>query len=165
MENYQLLQDRIYSILKRKILSGGLQPGIIYSETKTAAELGVSKTPVKAAILRLSQDDFVDIIPSRGFRLRQMTQEDVIETYHVRTAIEGYCAALLSQKRDTEEGKHTILQLKELVNELIEFTDELKNTSNQEELIVNILENNANFHRVILVKSCCPYFIPVRQVF
>ncbi|MBR1896660.1 MAG: GntR family transcriptional regulator, partial [Pyramidobacter sp.] len=89
MADYQLLQDRIYNELRKKILTGGLQAGTIYSETKLATELGVSKTPVKAAILRLSKDHYIDILPSRGFRLLELSTEDLWEMFHIRTAIES----------------------------------------------------------------------------
>lgn len=144
------MQDQIYSTLKKKILSGGLQPDVIYSETKTAAELGVSKTPVKAAILRLSQENYVQIIPSKGFCLREITVEDIWEIYRIRTAIEGYCAVLLIQQKDTLEGKNTIQQLTACVEDLCRLTQEQKKAPQNEDIVTALLENNIIFHQTIV---------------
>ena len=68
MPNYEPLQERAFTYLKKLIASGGLTPGVIYSETRIASEIGISRTPVKDALVRLSQDKYIDIIPSKGFR-------------------------------------------------------------------------------------------------
>ena len=73
MADARLLQDKVYRQLKDKINGGELSHGQIYSETKLASELGVSRTPMKDALRRLSQDRFIDIIPSKGFKLHEMT--------------------------------------------------------------------------------------------
>lgn len=144
------MQDQIYTTLKKKILSGGLQPDVIYSETKTAAELGVSKTPVKAAILRLSQENYVRIIPSKGFCLREITSEDIWEIYRVRTAVEGYCAVLLMQQKDTPAGKETIRKLRECVEALRCLMQQQRKGSRDEDLVTAQLENNVVFHQTIV---------------
>lgn len=69
MAGYTLLQEEAYTHIKEQILSGALREEQIYSETKIAAMIGISRTPVKDALVRLSQERLVDILPSRGFRL------------------------------------------------------------------------------------------------
>ena len=53
MPNYEPLQERAFTYLKKLIASGGLTPGVIYSETRIASEIGISRTPVKDALARL----------------------------------------------------------------------------------------------------------------
>ena len=48
------------------------------------------------ALVRLSQDRFIDIIPSKGFCLHEMSEEDIWHTYQARTAVEGFCAMQLA---------------------------------------------------------------------
>jgi len=111
MAVYQLLQEEAYAYIKEKIASGELQEDQIYSETKLAAMIGISRTPVKDALVRLSQEKLIDILPSRGFRLHQMTEEDIWNTYQLRTAVEGFCVVHLAHRKDTPEGIEAIMQL------------------------------------------------------
>lgn len=74
MAGYTLLQEEAYTHIKEQILSGALREELIYSETKIAAMIGISRTPVKDALVRLSQERLVDILPSRGFRLHRMSE-------------------------------------------------------------------------------------------
>ena len=150
MADYQLLQDRIYHDIRQKILSGELRPGIVYSETKMAAESGVSKTPVKAALLRLSQDHYIEIMPSRGFRLRELTKEDIWEMFHIRTAIEGYCASLLIDSLNTRNGTEAVLRLERCLSKEHELIKKLDSSPSNKELITSELENNVVFHQTLI---------------
>lgn len=111
MASIQPLQEKAYEYLKEKILSGQFLPNVIYSETKLAKELNISRTPMKDALGRLSQNRFIDIIPSKGFCLHQMTKSDIWDTYQFRTAIEGFCAVQLSLLKDSDDGRETLGQL------------------------------------------------------
>ena len=153
MADYQLLQDRIYHDIRKKILAGELQTGAVYSETKLAAELGVSKTPVKAAILRLSQDHYIEIMPSRGFRLRELSVEDVWEMFHIRTAIEGYCASLLICGLRTRAGTETVLRLERCLNTEEKLAQKLAAAPADNALITAELENNVTFHQTLIEYS------------
>lgn len=105
------LQLQAYEYLTDQIKSGKLKAGIIYSETKTAAELGISRTPLKDALVRLAQDRYVDIIPSKGFCLHEITSDDIENTYEVRCAIESFCAVNLFHKRASALGRRALRQL------------------------------------------------------
>ena len=163
MASYQLLQEQVYHELKNRILSGALQPGIIYSETKTAAELGVSKTPVKSAILRLSQENFVRIIPSRGYQLRGITVEDIWESYRVRTAIESFSAVQLMLRRHTPEGKIAINELEQLLEDLQRLIAIWSDDEDNQELMLMLLEENVKFHQAIIESSGSSKFIELFQ--
>jgi len=108
MAEYQPLQQKAYEHLRQKIMQGQLVPGVIYSETKLAAEIGISRTPMKDALVRLSQDKYIDILPSKGFCLHVMSEEDIWSTYQARTAIEGFCAMNLARTRQTARGQETL---------------------------------------------------------
>lgn len=99
MAAYTPLQQQAYDYLKDKITRGELEYGKVYSERKMAGELGLSRTPFKEALVRLSQERYIDILPSRGFCLHVISRQDVINTYQSRTAIEGFCALLLHSDR------------------------------------------------------------------
>ena len=108
MAKYKPLQEKAYEFLKDKITKGELEYGKFYSETKMAAEIGISRTPFKDALVRLSQDRYIDIVPSRGFCLHTLSLQDITNIYQSRTAVEGFCALSLHTKRKEKEAAAVI---------------------------------------------------------
>ena len=105
MKEPLFLQTQAYDYLINQIKDGTLRPDTIYSLNQMAKEIGVSRTPLRDAVLRLEQEHYVDILPSKGFVLHKMTREDIIETYQLRSAIELYCFKQLSMGLDTPRGQ------------------------------------------------------------
>ena len=97
-----LLKNEVYGKLRAMLLQGAFEPGKTYSLNKLAEELQVSRTPVRDAVIRLSNENQLDILPSRGFRLHQMTGEEIVVRAHFSNAAEGYC--LLCLARACREG-------------------------------------------------------------
>ena len=143
MADARLLQDKVYRQLKDKINGGELSHGQIYSETKLASELGVSRTPMKDALRRLSQERFIDIIPSKGFKLHEMTEDDIWNTYQTRMAIEGFCALHLAQNKNTLEGKKALKNMKRSIRDMQES---IENGETRE----NVLEDDMRFHEILV---------------
>lgn len=92
------LQSQAYDTLKEQILLGILTPGVLYSETRISKELGISRTPMREALQCLSQDGYITIIPSRGFKIRQLDVESMRESIQIRCAIEGFCVHLIASQ-------------------------------------------------------------------
>ena len=97
MSEYKTLNNLAYEHLRRMIYAGELEMNRVYSETKLARELSISRTPMRDALNRLSQERYIDILPNRGFVLHKPTQADIIEAYHVRMMIETYCAQVMAK--------------------------------------------------------------------
>lgn len=91
------LQTKAYDHIKDLILKDAFAYDTIYSETKISKEIGVSRTPMRDALHRLAQERYIDIIPSKGFCIHQMTKQDIIETFQIRSAIEGYCTVQIAK--------------------------------------------------------------------
>ena len=123
MAEYKPLQESAYSHVRDKVLSGQLQPNVLYSETRMAAELNISRTPMKDALVRLSQEKLIDILPSKGFCLHVMSREDILQTYQARTAVEGFCAMQLALNRNTPGGQATLRAMEESVTSMGRFLD------------------------------------------
>lgn len=121
MAEYRPLQESAYNHIRDKVLSGQLQPNVLYSETKMAAELNISRTPMKDALVRLSQERLIDILPSKGFRLHVMSEEDILQTYQARTAVEGFCAMQLALKRNTPAGQATLRAMEATLSDMDQF--------------------------------------------
>lgn len=105
------LSKHTYEHLKKMISEGQLSYHRIYSETKLSRDLGISRTPFRDAIHRLVQEGYIDIIPSKGFRLHQLTRQDVTETFQVRSALETYCTMAITRSFTTEKAKHLFREL------------------------------------------------------
>lgn len=156
MADYKPLQEKAYDYLKEQILSGKLEHDTIYSETKLSAEIGISRTPMKAALMRLSQDRFIDIIPSKGFKLHEMSEKDIWTTYQSRTAIEGFCALNLAQNKTTPEGIKTLAKLKKSITNM-------ENAIHEGKSVDTILEYDLLFHKELVGFSDNPELIKLYE--
>lgn len=82
------LRDRIREALRAAIISGKLEPGVVYSAPALGAQLGVSPTPVREAMLDLVKAGLVVAQPNKGFRITDMSEEDLDQLAAVRLLIE-----------------------------------------------------------------------------
>ncbi len=87
LENLTLWQ-RVYDHLREQILSGGLEPGAELAEVALSEQLGVSRGPIREAIGRLASEGLVTVRPRRGAAVRSLSQEEFLELYQVREALE-----------------------------------------------------------------------------
>lgn len=77
-----------YESLHRSILSGRLKVGSLHNEMKLARELGISRTPVREALLELASRGLVEILPRKGIRVKLFTEKDVHEVFQIREIME-----------------------------------------------------------------------------
>jgi DNA-binding GntR family transcriptional regulator len=92
------LADQAAEQIRVRIANGDFQLGEALSETTLAAELGVSKTPIREALLRLKAEGLVDIQPQRGTFVFRMGTEEVRALSECRDVLE--CAALAMAMRE-----------------------------------------------------------------
>ena len=104
------LHQRGYEALLHLIASGALPPGAQLDEQTLAARLGISRTPIRAAIARLMQEGLVVNLPYRGAFVRSFTAEEIDGLYHVRAALEAL-AARGAAARMTDEQLEVIRAL------------------------------------------------------
>lgn len=109
------LQTKAYEYIKECILKNSFDYDTIYSETKMAQDIGVSRTPMRDALHRLAQERYIDIIPSKGFRIHQMTRQDIIETFQIRSAIEGYCTLQITKEYLSDPAQKLFTELEYLL--------------------------------------------------
>jgi DNA-binding GntR family transcriptional regulator len=103
----------VYERLKAEILNNDLPPGSHAAEPELAQRLGVSRTPIREALIRLQGEGLVELIPRRGARIQPISPEDMREIYQILTALEPEAAAnLAAQMRDGEATDETIAPLK-----------------------------------------------------
>jgi DNA-binding GntR family transcriptional regulator len=86
------LPNGAYEYLRGKILSGELLPQSRIKEQEVAAQLGISRTPVREALARLESEGLVQSSPRRGAVVRQVELDEIDETYEIRAALERLVA-------------------------------------------------------------------------
>lgn len=77
-----------FASLRDAIASLRLRPGQSFSELELARQLGVSRTPVREAVIRLAESGLVDVLPQRGNLVRKISRKAVEDAHFVREAIE-----------------------------------------------------------------------------
>jgi len=90
-------------LIRQAIIDGRLEPGRRLKEEELARELGISRTPVREALLMLQAEGLVDASPNRGATVRSHTAEGLDDLYQLRALLEGY-AARRAAGRLTEQG-------------------------------------------------------------
>jgi DNA-binding GntR family transcriptional regulator len=96
------LREQVYEYLRASIEAGELLPGTFIDQNRISAELGISRMPLRDAMIQLELEGFVDILPRRGVRVRGLTLDDVRHLYEIIGALEG--AALLSNPDGIDPG-------------------------------------------------------------
>lgn len=82
------LAKMAYEAIRKSILSGQWKIGELYNEKAIAADLGISRTPVREALLELASQDLIIFFPRRGLMVNRFSRRDVDEIFEVRKAIE-----------------------------------------------------------------------------
>jgi DNA-binding GntR family transcriptional regulator len=91
-----LLKERAYDAIKRAILGTDFPPGTFLAERQLAERLGMSKTPVKAALERLELEGFITVSPQQGIVVRDLSVHDIADQYEIRAALEAYVVRALA---------------------------------------------------------------------
>jgi DNA-binding GntR family transcriptional regulator len=97
------LAETVTSRLRNDILSGELPPGAPVAEIPTAERLGVSRVPVREALLVLEQEGLLEFGPRGRARVRTLSPGDHIEIYHARLPLEKAAARLAAERRTEDD--------------------------------------------------------------
>jgi DNA-binding GntR family transcriptional regulator len=82
------LREEITQTLRAAVISGELRPGVVYSAPSLATQFGVSATPVREAMLDLANEDLVEIVRNKGFRVTELSEKDLDELSELRALVE-----------------------------------------------------------------------------
>jgi DNA-binding GntR family transcriptional regulator len=131
----------LYQQVREKIVCGEIEPGAILTEAELADEYGVSKTPVREALVLLGHEGFVESMPRIGHVVATFTVQDVLETFHLRSILEPEAAGLAAE-RITEEAISALLK-----NNDEEFA--LSERVHEDDFYERAYELNMEFHQHI----------------
>ncbi|MBB3663626.1 MULTISPECIES: GntR family transcriptional regulator [Prauserella salsuginis group] len=82
------MRDRVGRALRAAIISGEMEPGVVYSAPSLGSRFGVSATPVREAMLDLVREELVEIVPNKGFRVTEISETDLDQITEIRLLIE-----------------------------------------------------------------------------
>ena len=91
-----LLQDQAYEKLKDLIQTGSLPAGSFHTEKLLSQRLGMSKTPIRAALTRLDIEGFVSISPQIGIAVREASLHEIVDLFDIRVALETFVVRSLA---------------------------------------------------------------------
>lgn len=106
------LAEIAYRTLRDSILSFKLQQGQIYNEVAVSKELGLSRTPVREALLRLSSENLITFLPRKGFIITSYTLQDVEEIFELRLILESTVVRKITSKISKEDIDELRRQIK-----------------------------------------------------
>jgi DNA-binding GntR family transcriptional regulator len=135
------LWERVLAHLREEILANRLPAGTELQESALAAQLGVSRAPVREAIGRLATEGLVLVRPRRGAVVRELSKEDFLEAYQVREALEAMAARLATFRLAGEE----LARLEQLTSTM--------ETHAERDEVDEFFEANAAFHAALVDAS------------
>ena len=104
------LVDTAYEWIRRRILDNVWPPGHRALEQEVALELGMSRTPVREALVRLQNDGLVEVVPRPGLRVLPVSPQDMREIYEVLTALECMAAEIVARRKPGDAELQTLTQ-------------------------------------------------------
>ncbi len=123
------LREQVYEYLKKEISSNRIKKGEFIDINDISKKLGVSKTPLRDALLRLEADGFVKIFPRRGIIVSDLTLEDIKNIYEIIGALECSVISSLNDIFSTNHLKDMVLFNEKMKNALVrnDFDEYYKN--------------------------------------
>lgn len=97
------LAEQAYKVIKSKILSAEIPPGSFLSERELCDRYGLSRAPVREAILRMREEDLMEVLPRRGIRVLPLSIVSVREIHQIAKALELEAALIVTEQALSRE--------------------------------------------------------------
>ena len=139
------LGDEAYAVIKRRILFNEYPGGFQILEESLCDDLGMSRTPLREALVRLQNEGMVEILPRRGVRVLPLTARDIADIYTVLSALELLAARTLAAMPDNAQP----------VERLQTEVDGMKRAMHDDDLTGWAMADE-RFHRILVDESGNP---------
>lgn len=149
----------VHKELREDILAMRLKPGAVLLERTLAERMGVSRTPVREALLRLEAEGLTRRYPKMGMVVTELTLRDVVEAFQIREFIEPQAAAEAANRLRTDEMAELLSSFEEL--ETADLPDEEKHARHNQldtkihDLIIESLGNRRLVDIMDTIRSVC----------
>jgi DNA-binding GntR family transcriptional regulator len=114
LENLPLV-EQAYQEIRARILDNLWSPGYQALEQEVALALGMSRTPVHEALMRLQQEGLVEVAPRRGMRVLPVSPTDMREIYEILTALECMAVEILAKRRPSQQELTPLVEATQLM--------------------------------------------------
>lgn len=94
------LREQVLDALRDAIIQGEFKPGQPLVETELAAQLGVSRAPIREALQVLNSEGLLETIPYHGTTVRRLTKRDIEELYSLRSVLESFAIRRIIARRN-----------------------------------------------------------------
>jgi DNA-binding GntR family transcriptional regulator len=135
------LRERAYEVLKRRIISMGLSPSARLDQARLEQELGLGRTPIREALLRLAAEDLVELTHQRGFAVKPLTLQGASDLFEALLVMERFSARLAAQQATRAD-----------VTELETRYGRIQSAIERQDYLEITLENS-RFHRSLAAAS------------
>lgn len=135
------LEEQVFNSLEEEILTGKLKKGETLGEISLSKRLGVSRTPIRAALHRLAEEGLIEIAPNKGAVVIGVGKEELVDIYKIRMRLEGLASREAALKISEEDKKKLCDSV-----ELSEFYIGKQDTEHLKEL-------DTRFHNIIYKAS------------
>ncbi len=151
--NFQIkrtfIKDEAYHILEKEIISGKLKPNTRININEISERLGISRTPVREAILRLENEGLVISKPNQWTIVAPIDLSDVVDIYPLISVLEAYAL---------RDGFKNVDQV--FIDTLTEINEDIKISFDNHEL-VHLISLDNEFHRMIINLSSNNAILPI----
>jgi GntR family transcriptional regulator of vanillate catabolism len=130
--------------LRDLILTGELKAGDRISELAVVERLGVSRTPIRMALVRLEEEGLLELIPSGGFSVKAFAERDIYDAIEIRGTLEGLAARLAAERGLSQSALGTFKDCLAEIDALV-ARDEVT-----EELFSRYVDLNERFHALLI---------------
>ncbi len=139
--NRETLAEQAFSILKKRIISGKLAPETELTEEKLAADLGVSRTPLREAIRKLATEGLINLNKGKPATVATFTKEDSLDFMELRSVLEVYNIEKIIDNDD-------LIFISELEENLREQLNAISNNDFQK-----FIDYDRQFHLILASKN------------
>ncbi len=139
--NVKSLKEQVYDFLREQIHRQVLRPGMAISLEKTSQELGISRTPLRDALIQLEMEGFVTIRARRGIYVKGLSLDEIGQFYQIIGALEQSALLLAASKLDGDA-----------VRQMLRLNDEMRG-SLQKDQFDRFYALNLDFHNIFLCSS------------
>lgn len=136
--NLTSLKDQVYQYIRHQMKIGALRPGSVIDMNATSEKLGVSRTPLRDALIQLEMEEFVNILPRRGVFVNPLTIEDIKDYYQLLGALESTAIIAASELIDEQQ-----------VKKLEKWNESLRKALDKDDFDA-YYERNLKFHDIFL---------------
>jgi len=147
------MPNRAYQEIKRRILENEFSPNSILLEQELAELLEMSRTPVREALIRLSNEGMVEVRPRHGMRVLPLSAQDMREIYDILTALESQAAGIVAQSGLSKEQLDNLNQSLNDMDEALEIDDLMRWALADESFHRQLVEYSANDRLISIVNN------------